>query len=306
MADRLYTRTLYPPDSHQMHPLLAAALTKAPFSSPMDDAAIQTHCFLPEPPVIHSARWLHRQLTGAMIEERLMGFIDVAVGYDHATQHLVGDRPIGLLRFLALPQDFTLSGEIARLLLKGAEEFWWGHGVRRVRAFSYSTGYPPFQLAAGLMPSTWEDHHRWLNQAGYRPTERYYCLTYPLKRMGREDVPAGRFTLFPESDESGVNFQVYENDEVRMAATRMVERQVLQPRDANPVAGVIELIVASAWRRRGVGRWLLRRMINDALLRGNRTLALFLNHTNQAGLGLCRQIGFEEMNYRGYTLEKQL
>jgi ribosomal protein S18 acetylase RimI-like enzyme len=85
-----------------------------------------------------------------------------------------------------------------------------------------------------------------------------------------------------------------------------MERQVMEPSAANPVAGVIELIVASAWRRRGVGRWLLRRMINDALLRGNRTLALFVSHTNQAGLGLCRRIGFEEMDYRGYTLEKQI
>jgi len=306
MADRLYSRILYPPDSHQMHPLLAAALAQAPFSSPMDDAAIQTHCFLPEPPAVHSVRWLHRQLSGAMIDERLLGFIDIAVGHDHATQHLVGDRPIGLLRFLALPQDFTLSGEIARLLLKDAEEFWRGHGVRRVRAFSFSTGYPPFQLATGILPSTWEDHHRWLNRAGYRPVERYYCLTYPLKRLGREDVPPGSYTLYPESDENGMHSQIYEDDEMRIAATRMFERQVLEPQSANPVAGVIELIVASAWRRRGIGRWLLRRMINDALLRGNRTLAIFVSHTNRAGLGLCRQIGFEEMDYRGYTLEKQL
>jgi ribosomal protein S18 acetylase RimI-like enzyme len=306
MADRLYTRILYPPDSRQMYPLLAAALAQAPFSSPMDDASIQTHCFLPEPPAIHTVRWLHRQLTGAMIEDRLLGFIDVAVGYDHATQHLAGDRPIGLLRFLALPQDFTLSGEIARLLLKDAEEFWRGHGVRRVRAFFFSTGYPPFQLATGILPSNWEDHHRWLNQAGYRPVERYYCLTYPLTRLAREEVPAAGYTLWPQLDGDTLGYQLYERDEVRMAAARLMERQVMEPSAANPVAGVIELIVASAWRRRGVGRWLLRRMINDALLRGNRTLALFVSHTNQAGLGLCRRIGFEEMDYRGYTLEKQI
>ena len=47
-------------------------------------------------------------------------------------------------------------------------------------------------------------------------------------------------------------------------------------------------------------------MINDAYLRGNHTLVTFVSHANQAGLGLCRQIGFEELNYRGYTLEKQL
>lgn len=305
MAERFYTRVLYPPDSHQMHELLAKALLRAPFSAPMDDGAIQTHCFQPEPPSFHQVRWLRRQIFGAFSEERLLGFVDVAVGFDHATQHLMGDRPVGLLRFLALPDAYTLSGPIARLLLQAAEGFWQEQSVRRVRAFSHSTGYPPFQLGTGLLPSDWEDHHRWLNEAGYRPVERFYALQLPLLRPVREEIPAGSYTLYPQNDRAGVRYQVYEGDEVRIAATRMEERQVLEPQAANPVAGIIELIVASAWRRKGIGRWLLRRMINDAHLRGNRSLVVFVGHSNRAGLSLCRQAGFEEMDYRGYTLEKQ-
>ncbi|MBI3957258.1 MAG: GNAT family N-acetyltransferase [Chloroflexi bacterium] len=305
-AERLYARILYPPDSHQMQGLLAPALYKAPYTCPMDDAAIQAQCFQPEPPTLHSVRWMRHQLFGVLAEERLLGFIDVGVGFDHATQHLMDDRPLGLLRFLALPAEYTLSGNVARLLLQTAEEFWREQSVRRVRAFSFSTGYPAYQLGVGILPSTWEDHHRWLNQADYRPVERYYCLAYPLQRPAREEVPSGGYTLYPQYDEIGLRYQLYEKDEVRIAATRMVERQVSEPHNANPVAGLVELIVASAWRRRGIGRWLLRRMINDAHLRGNRTLVGFVSHTNQAGLGLCRQVGFEEMDYRGYTLEKQL
>jgi len=305
-SERIYARILYPPDSHQMHGLLDAALAKAPFSCPMDDAAIQAHCFQPEPPAVHTVRWLRRQLFGALAEEQLLGFIDVGVGFDHATQHLMGDRPLGLLRFLALPESYTLSGQVARLLLQTAEDFWRSQSVRRVRAFSLSTGYPAYQMGAGVLPSAWEDHHRWLDQAGYRPVDRYYCLLYPLKRPAREEVPAGSYTLYPQNDREGLRYQLYEEDEVRIAAARMLERQVSEPRRANPVAGLVELIVASAWRRRGIGRWLLRRMINDAYLRGNRTLISFVGHANQAGLGLCRQLGFEELDYRGYTLEKQL
>lgn len=305
-SERIYTRILYQPDSHQMLRLLAPALAKAPYSCPMDDGGIQTHCFQPEPPTLHSVRWLRRQLFGALAEERLLGFIDVAVGFDHATQHLMDDRPLGLLRFLALPPDYTLSGRVAHLLLETAEEFWREQSVRRVRAFSLSTGYPDYQLGMGILPSTWEDHHRWLNQQDYRPVERYYCLVHPLQRLTREDIPPAGYTLYPQSDETGLRYQVYERDEVRIAATRMLERKVQEPASANPVAGLLELIVASAWRRRGIGSWLLRRMINDACLRGNRTLVAFVAHTNRAGLGLCRRAGFEEINYRGYTLEKQL
>lgn len=306
MAEHLYVRILYPPDSRQMLGILGPALRHAPFSSPMDDAEIQSHCFLPEPPALHTVRWLRRQLYGAFSEEQLLGFVDVGVGYDHATQHLIGERPLGLLRFLALPQDYSLSGRVARLLLEAAEEFWREQSARWVRAFSLSTGYPPFQLAAGILPSTWENHHRWLNQAGYRPVERYYCLVYPLQRMSREETPPAGYTLWPKLDGEGLGYQLYERDEVRMAVAALFERRVLQPEEANPVAGIRELIVASGWRRKGVGSWLLRRMINDAFLRGNRTLVAFVSHSNRAGLGLCRQAGFEEIDYRGYTLEKQL
>ncbi|MCL4832192.1 MAG: GNAT family N-acetyltransferase [Caldilineaceae bacterium] len=304
-SERLYTRVLYPPDSRQMAALLTANLERAVYTCPMDDEAIQANSFLPDPPSLHSVRWLRRQLLGVLAEERLLGFVDVAVGFDHATQHLMNDRPIGLLRFLALPQDYTFSGRVAHLLLQAAEEFWREQSVRRVRAFSLSTGYPEFQLGAGILPGSWEDHQRWLHQTGYRPVERYYCLTYPL-RPTREDIPPPGYSLYPQYDAESLRYQVYEKDEVRIAATRMIERRVQSPAQANPVAGLIELIVASAWRRKGIGRWLLRRMINDAFLRGNRTFVTFVSHANQAGLGLCRQTGFEEMNYRGYTLEKQL
>ncbi len=305
-SEHLYARILYPPDSHQMHRLLADSLAAAPFSSPMEDADIQNNCFPPEPTSVHSVRWLRHQLFGVLVEERLMGFIDIGVGYDHATQHLMNDRPLGLLRFLALPTDYTLSGSVARLLLQTADEFWKQQGVRRVRAFSYSTGYPAYQMGAGVLPGAWEDHQRWLNQAGYRPVERYYCLAYPLNRPTREEVPLGGYTLYPQNDGDYLRYQVYERDEIRIAATRMTERHVVSPPNVNPVAGIAELIVASDWRRKGIGRWLLRRMINDAYLKGNRTLVSFISHTNRAGLLLCRQAGFEELSYRGYTLEKQL
>ena len=315
-AERLYARILYPPDSHQMYGLLTADLAKASYTCPMDDNAIQTHCFQPEPPSLHLVRWMGHQVFGVLAEEQLLGFIDVGVGFDHATQHLMDDRPLGLLRFLALPQDYALSGQVARLLLQTAETYWREQSVRRVRAFSLSTGYPTYQLGVGILPSTWEDHHRWLNRADYRPVERFYCLAYPLQRLVREEVPAGVYTLYPQFDEIGLRYQLYEGDEMRIAATRMIERRVhgtptvregiSEPQNDNPVAGLVELIVASGWRNRGIGRWLLRRMINDAYLRGNCSLVGFVGHTNEAGLGLCRKVGFEEMAYRGYTLEKKL
>jgi GNAT superfamily N-acetyltransferase len=242
---------------------------------------------------------------GAWDGETLLGFIDLAVGYDHATLHLDSDRPIGLLRFLALDSDYLTANRAAKALLQAADLFWQEAGIQRIRAFSLSTGYPNFQSGAGMLPGAWEDHLNWLIDAGYRLTERYYCLCYPLHRLLVETLPEGVYTHRPQHIGDAYKYQIYEEDN-QIAAARLFKRQVMQPEGANPVAYLSELGVALPWRRRGIGRWLLRRMLNDAYLMGCRWLVSHVNHAEHAAMSLFYQVGFEEISYRGYTLEKRL
>lgn len=194
---------------------------------------------------------------------------------------------------------------MARLLLHTAEIFWREQSVRRVRAFSFSTGYPAYQLGVGILPSTWEGSAP-LAESGRLPARWSVSTVLPIPCNGwHAENPAGVYTL-PKFDEIGLRYQLYEGDQMHIAATRMIERQVSEPQNDNPVAGLVELIVASGWRNRGIGRWLLPADDRRRYLRGNRSLVGFVGHTNEAGLGLCRKVGFEEMAYRGYTLEKKL
>jgi ribosomal protein S18 acetylase RimI-like enzyme len=55
-----------------------------------------------------------------------------------------------------------------------------------------------------------------------------------------------------------------------------------------------------------IGKWLLRRVINDATLQGYQQILIHVAQNQQAVLNLLNQLGFIEENYRGYTLEKAL
>ncbi len=303
--DALFVRRIYASDSHQVLALLSPTLQTTPYCSSMDNAAV-LDCLHPSPPTSHSVSWVQHDLLGAWDGEDLLGFVDLGVGYDHTNIHREGEQPLGLLRFLALPTDYLIAARVAQTLLTAADAYWQEATVRQVRAFSFSTGYPAFQSGAGLLPASWEDHMQFLSGAGYRLTERFYCLRYPLQRLLAETLPAGGgYTYRPQISNGEGSYQLFDG-ETRVALARLRFHQVLSPPEANPIAYLSDLGVAPKWRRRGVGRWLVRRLINDAYLLGCRQLVLHLNHTADAAVSLFAQVGFEEINYRGYTLEKRL
>lgn len=303
--DELFVRTVYASESRQMEALLRPLLAQSLYSTQMDNAAVLAQSFQTVPTTVRPVRWVSHHVLGAWDGETMLGFIELGTGFDHATLHLEGDRPLGLMRFLALPPDYIVAGRVARLLLQAADQYWHEGGVQRVRAFSLSTGYPHFQCGAGTLPGQWEDYLRWLTEAGYRMSERYYCLTHPLQRPVLEPFPQGQFALWAQQTETARSYQVI-HAESHVAEAIMHMRHVNVPQNVNPVAYVSQWQVLAAWRRQGIGRWLLRRLVNDAYLMGCQQIVLHVNHAEHDAVSLLYQGGFEELNYRGYTLEKRL
>jgi ribosomal protein S18 acetylase RimI-like enzyme len=305
IKDELVVRRVYASESRQMVELLRPWLARAPYSSEMDNIEVLDQCFQPAPTSIYEVRWLQHDILGAWDGEQLLGFIELGTGYDQASLHLNGDRPLGLLRFLAVPEDYLAGSRVAKALLRAADDFWIESDVRRVRAFAPSLGYPAFQAGSGILPGLWEEHLSWLSEAGYRLVERYYCLHYPLQRLVVETFPEGIFTFRPQGLDEESAYQLFAG-ETRVAMARLIKRQVIQPAGVNPVVYLSHLEVAPKWRRQGIGRWLIRRLLNDAHLTGNRQLVVHVNHSAHAAVSLFTQIGFEDINYRGYMLEKRL
>lgn len=305
IKDEPIVRRVYASESRQVVNLLRPWLARAPYSSDMGNIEVLDQCFQPTPTSLYEVRWFEHDILGAWDGEELLGFVELGTGYDQATLHLDGERPLGLLRFLAVPEDYLIANRVAKILLRAADTFWADNGVRRVRAFAPSLGYPSFQSGVGILPGVWEEHVSWLAEAGYRLVERYYCLFYPLQRMVVEPLPEGIYTFRPQRTDQTIDYKIFA-EETQVAMARLIKRQVTNPAGVNPVAYLSHLDVAPKWRRLGIGRWLLRRLLNDAHLKGCQQLAAHVNHSAHAAVALFSQVGFEDINYRGYTLEKRL
>ena len=84
---------------------------------------------------------------------------------------------------------------------------------------------------------------------------------------------------------------------------------VITPRaedDHAPFAYLAHIEIHRRWRRQNFGRWLLRRIINDATAKGLPEIAVHVSHEHGAALNLFAEHGFQELNYRGYTLDQTL
>ena len=128
-APSLTVRPLAAEDGQGAVALINQLLLRAPFSAPMDDAEVAEHLFGQSPSTMLPVRWQQRQLLGAWRAGDLVGLADVATGLDSDSLGEPDYRPLGLLRFLALPARADLVTEAADRLLGAAHQFWRASGV---------------------------------------------------------------------------------------------------------------------------------------------------------------------------------
>ncbi len=289
--------------------LLAEALNhvfaRTPYSLPMDDRQRQEQLYQATPPTIYPVRWQGHARLCAWRARRLEGFIDVAVGLDSDSQTLPDYQPFGLLRFLLLPDKSEMLNETARALLTAAEDFWRQMGVGHIKAFHMSTGYPAFQGGMGSLPGDWAEHIRVLTAADYYLVERFYCLRRPLDLPVEEVMPLAGLSLVYRGKPSDRTYLLYRRAELigQARVTSLVLENGAAPLR---VANLIDFQIDPEWRRMNIGKWLLRRVINDATLQSYQQILAHVAQHQQAMLNLLNQLGFIEENYRGYTLEKAL
>ena len=127
-------------------------MMRAPYSLPMDGTRFEDEVTAPDPPTVYKVRWQRHLQIGAWRAGEMVGFLDLASGLDSDSGDLADYQPIGLIRFLALPDRSELVSDVSALLFERAQQFWKAAGVGYVKAFHLSTGYPSFQAGAGLLP----------------------------------------------------------------------------------------------------------------------------------------------------------
>jgi ribosomal protein S18 acetylase RimI-like enzyme len=306
LEPEISVRMLTEDDVDSLRELLNSVLNAMPYSAPLDAQQALDQVLGQDPHAVFPIRWQRNRCLGAWRGGRLIGFADIAVGQDSDSRHLPDYQPLGLMRFLALPERADLLEETAGKLLTMADDVWRRAGVVDIKAFHISTGYPSFQAGAGLLPGEMETQFRFLTAHGYQLADRYYALRRVLGDMMEEEVPMADVSLVYRGDATDRRYEIYHRRAERIATARTVRAALDGAKPPLKIAYVTDIQVEPPRRNRNVARWLLRRMINDATLEGYQEMLAHLRVDQHLAMGLFTRMGFEELDYRGYTLEKTL
>lgn len=301
----LSVRPLRQSDYHAAAELVTRLLRSTPYSKPYDTDSFQREVCSPEPPTIYPVRWQRHLRLGAWRAGEMVGFLDLAAGHDSDSQELPDYQPNGLIRFLALPEREDIVNDVSRLLFDRARQFWKAAGVGFVKAFHVSTGYPSFQSGAGVLPGDWSQHVRVLTTDGFQFVSRFYCLHRLLEAPMEESVPVPDLSIAFRGPQHDRVYDIYHRRTEWVGRSRCLLHRG-QESGPTSFAYLAHFEIAQPWRRQNIGRWLLRRVINDATLSGVPEIATHVSHEHAAALNLLAELGFEELNYRGYTLEQSL
>ena len=291
-------------DAASVRDVLNDNLVAIPYSAPFTLDMVVEQVLGEEPATVYPVRWRQNRCWGAWRAGQLVGFIDIATGQDSDSTQLADYEPIGLLRFLALPNDPALVTEVAEKLLRAAHQSWRSAGIGHVRAFHISTGYPSFQAGAGLLPSELAEQFRLLTSHGYHLTTRYYAFYRSLADLVEEEMPMADVSLVHRGDDGDRRYEVYRRRAERIGEARLVRAALDSASPPQKVAYLTNIWVAPDRRHHNVGRWLLRRMINDATLQGYAEMLAHVPLSRPIAITLLGQQGFVELNYRGYVLER--
>ncbi len=305
VAPSLLLRPLQGDERHMIGEAINTVLAETPFCTQLDPATIYEQLYAANPPSLHPVNWQGFERIAAWRARRLEGFIDAAVGLDSDNIDSPDYAQIGLLRFFLLVERGERADAIAAALLAAAEEFWRSSGVAYIKAFHYSTGYPMFQAGLGAIPGDWAQEVRALTAAGYHFVDRYYCLARALIDPVEETMPTAQLSLVYGGTPSDRNYQLYRRADW-VGTARVVAFNIEEAVGGHRLAKLMHLELDPAWRGQDIGKWLLKRIINDYTLQGYSQLIAHVPSHLHVAVSLLTQAGFIEENYRGYSLEKTL
>ena len=306
IAPNLAVRPLEDEDTPALLALINQQLTSAPYSLPMDGADLLRQVLAQSPQSWYETRWTGTMRLGVWRAGEMVGFLDGGAGHDGDSLEVSEYEPHGLVRFLALSERSDVADAAFALLLSSAEESWRGMKIRRLVAWHISTGYPSFQAGAGILPGDWSAMVRLFTAADWQLSERYYALVRPLGSPLEEVSPLGDLGLAQQRLAQGRIYRAYHRRTELVAHARVMGMRLDRAGTVDQVAHLVNITVEEVWRNRNLGRWLLRRLINDATLQGYREMVAFVPMSRPLAMNLLVQHGFQEINYRGYTLEKRL
>jgi ribosomal protein S18 acetylase RimI-like enzyme len=281
--------------------LFNQATAALPYHWPLDPKSFRQLVLLHDPaPVaawaVDPEGWLAATLDGH------------TVGFAHCTTGRLQDddrhtRDGFLRRLVVLPKG---AAAVAPALLSAADAYFRRQEVARVRAFPIQGGYPCHLAGRGALVSGDLEVMGALGRAGYRISQRWL-----LYEMIFGDYVVERFPQIAGLDlkiaaaAQGIRLVVTARAEFLAEIECALLPEVSQHTGV-ATASLLRLCVAQTARRRGLGRWLLLRCLNELVTRGVQRLVVDINHTDADMQGLLLHVGMQELPLTGYSYAKSL
>lgn len=240
--------------------------------------------------------WLVANLDGHTI-----GFAHCTVGRLQDDDRHTRD---GFLRHLAvLPKGAATA---APALLTAAESYFRRQDVGLVRAFPAQAGYPCYLAGRGVLVGGNLDVMAALGRAGYRISQRWLLYEMLFGDFVVEHLPQlALLSLRIEAVSDGFRLVAADRAEIVADLECLLLPEVSEHTGVQ-TASLPRLCVGDAFRRRGLGRWLLLRCLNELTTRDVQRLVVDINHTNAAMQALLLHVGMQELPLTGYSYAKSL
>lgn len=245
----------------------------------------------------------------ATVDDHTVGFAHCAVG-----RLLSDDRHAryGFLRHLAIlggrsAPSASTAEPAATALLAASEAYFRRQGVSTVLAFPIRGGYPCHLAGRGVLVGDNLAVMGALGRAGYRMSQRWLLYELLFSQHVVEHLPQMPSLNLRIETTSPDGFSLVASDRSDVVADlACVLLPDLSAHTGIATASLQTLCVGEAHRRRGVGRWLLLRCLNELATRGVQRLVVDINHANAAMQALLQHVGLEELPLTGYSFEKTL
>ncbi len=287
--------------------LLNAVAAEVPYSYPIDAAEFDETVLAPvEQPALYPARLEHDPagILVARAGDQVLGFVHVCRGLaPEGTDETLRRR--GIVRFLAFASGRI---DIGLRLLAAAEAYARASGLTKVVAWHHSAGYPFYHAGVGLLSGRNYDSLSALIEGGYTLRERWLCYSMDLVQAVTEWLPGQRLRV---AQTAGVepNWEMavyYPTAAHACGRVRVVTLDRLSAQRGRPAVYLREAAVIEAEQKKGIGRWLVQRALNEFHSRGGGEMIAHVHHQQAVAQAMLPRVGFTESAFRGYTFDKAL
>ncbi len=203
------------------------------------------------------------------------------------------DIECGILRFLAFPPD---RREVGQALLSHAEQIFQTEGFTHADAFPLYHGYPFHNHKVGILSACMTHVSSLLTETGYRAHDSHLTMLRSLDSVPLPNTHPDVDIVIEKTDGAGTRPNIWAkgtvNGEVNGSCRSQSGRTYADHDSLESCSYTRWLGVQESDRRKGIGRYLLRRALYEMRCEGYKTAALNCRGKNLPAVTLYRSEGY--------------